>query len=813
MRLPAPARSPALPPQLPRPRAERLLALALAAGLPLGAAAQDGLMEEFIPPAAAPALPAAPAPAPAPARQQAGAAENLPVDVQADRIGGRPDVDVEAEGDVDVRRGDVRVQADRARFRQDTQVLRAEGNVRLEQQGNRAKGTELEYKLDTSQGYMLEPEYFIALTNGGGTAERVDFLGPNRARIIEGTYTSCGLNGEGAPAWLLSAERVDLDLDANEGTARGGVLRFMGVPILAAPRLTFPLSDERKSGWLPPSLNIDNRNGLDVAVPYYWNIAPNRDATITPTLSARRGPGVNGEYRYLEPDYQGQLNLNLLPYDLVSQETRYALNFSHHGLARDFNYRFAGARVSDDAYWKDFSRGTSTLLTARSNASVSTRLLPVDAQVDRWLGNLGLEGGQWRGYARTLTWQVLQDTDPAGRIVPPYERLPQIGVQGAAPLAGGLRLELQTEINRFGRAPSAAPDTVEATRWHALGSISRPWRSSWAWFTPKVSVNAASYSFDRALPNDGRSSLSRVIPTFSADTGLVFERLGRLFGREIRQTLEPRLQYVRTPYREQVAPRFDAAIKDFNIASLYAENAFTGVDRVSDANQLTAGVTTRILDAGGGYELGRFAVAQRVLFSDQRITDDNVPVTQRLSDLLLLGSTSLTSRWNVDASLQYSHQTRQVSRSVVGAVYSPGPFRTLSLRYRYTRDSSEQVELGWQWPVYGTAPGALIKGGGGRCGSGTLYAVGRTFYNMQDRRLTDALGGFEYDAGCWILRTVGERISTGTAQATTRLMLQLELVGLSRLGSNPLHMLKSNVPGYRLLREDGSSAPSPASYE
>ncbi|WP_066330633.1 LPS-assembly protein LptD [Azohydromonas lata] len=803
---------------MPRPRAERLLALALAAGLPLGAAAQVGAMDDFTPPPALPATPAVPVPAPAPAsapaRQQADADANLPVDVQADRIGGRPDVDVEAEGEVDVRRGDVRVQADRARFRQDTQVLKAEGNVRMSQQGNRAKGTELEYKLDTSQGYMLEPEYFIAVTKGGGTAERVDFLGPNRARIIEGNYTSCGLDGEGTPAWLLTAERVDLDMDANEGIARGGVLRFMGVPILAAPRLSFPLSDERKSGWLPPFINIDNRNGLDVAVPYYWNIAPNRDATLTPTLSARRGPGLNSEYRYLEPTYQGRLNLNLLPNDRVAGETRYAFGFEHSGTAYDMGYRTAGVRVSDDNYWKDFTRGTSALMNARTNPYLTPRLLGAEAQVDRGLGDLGLPGGQWRSYARVLTWQVLQDTDPAARITPPYERLPQIGLQGGAPLGGGLRMELQTEINRFSRAPSADPTTIEATRVHALGSLSRPWTTSWGWLTPKASFNAASYSFDQAL-SDGRTSTSRLIPTLSVDTGLVFERPFSLFGPKLRQTLEPRLLYVRTPYHAQSTPLFDTAVKDFNITSLYAENTFTGVDRVSDANQITAGVTSRFLDVASGNEVGRFTVAQRLLLSDQRITADGVPITQRLSDLLLQGSSMITQQWSADGTLQYKHQTRQVSSWTAGTRYSPGPYRTLAVRYRYTRDASDQIEAGWQWPVYGTAPGSLIKrGSGGGCGGGTLYAVGRTVYSTKESRLVDGIGGFEYDAGCWIFRAIGERISTGTAQATTRLMLQLELVGLSRLGTNPLQLLRTTVPGYLMLRDDPSGAtPPPASYE
>ncbi|NML16290.1 LPS-assembly protein LptD [Azohydromonas sp. G-1-1-14] len=773
-------------------------------------------------PAAASASPPASAP-PAAMRVPLNRAD-APVEVQADRIGGRPDVEVEAEGNVDVRKADVRVQADRAHFRQDQQLLTARGHVRIEQAGNRVTGPELQLQLDTREGFMREPEYFIALTQAGGQAERFEFLGPDRARIVGGTYTSCGTDGSGTPAWLLSAERVDLDFEAKEGVARGGVLRFMGVPILAAPWLSFPLSDERKSGWLPPSINIDSRSGLDLALPYYWNIAPNRDATLTPTVSVRRGLGLNSEFRYLEPTYQGRLNFNFLPDDRVAGRSRYALGFDHAGRSVDFDYRAVGVRVSDDDYWKDFSRGTTALLDTRTSATVTQRLLPADFRAERSLGSFGFSDAAWTGYARALSWQVLQSPDAP--IVPPYERLPQIGVQGGAALAGGLRVDLQTEFNRFSPAPTAVPDLIAGTRWHALGTLSRPWTTSWGWFTPKLSVNAASYSTDRPMA-DGRSSASRVIPTLSADTGLVFERASKLFGRELRQTLEPRLLYVRTPYRNQDAlPLFDTAGKDFNITSLYTENAFSGVDRVSDANQLTAGVTSRFLEEASGQELARFAVAQRVLFNDQRITPEGEPITQRLSDLLLLGSSVLAPNWGLDGTIQYNHQTRRVSRSVLGVNYSPGPYRTLSARYRFTRGfvgeqlvsqqaaANEQLELGWQWPVYGPAPGALIRGsgGGGTC-KGSLYGVGRVVYNLRDSRITDSIAGFEYDAGCWIARVVGERVSTGRAEATTRLMLQLELVGLSRLGSNPLQLLKDNVPGYRLLREEVRSPPPPVSYE
>jgi LPS-assembly protein len=194
---------------------------------------------------------------------------------------------------------------------------------------------------------------------------------------------------------------------------------------------------------------------------------------------------------------------------------------------------------------------------------------------------------------------------------------------------------------------------------------------------------------------------------------------------------------------------------------------------------------------------------QRYLFRDQRVTPDLQPSTQRFSDILLLGSTSLVRNWNLDASVQYHPEDRRVERSIVGVRYSPGPYRTVSATYRLTRNLTEQMEIGWQWPIYGRTPTqqARNRSATGAC-QGSLYGVGRVNYSMRDSRITDSIFGLEYDAGCWIGRVVAERLSTGRSDATTRLLVQLELVGLSRLGTNPLQVLKDNVPGYRLLREE-----------
>ena len=738
------------------------------------------------------------------------AGRQLPIILQAQEVRGRPDLETVAEGNVEFRRGGVVIRSDRLTYEQPEDLAIARGNVRISRDGNRYSGPELQLKIQRFEGFFLNPTYYFARTGAGGTAQRVDFLDEQRSVASGATYTSCTPDGTGTPAWLLTTDRVSLDFATNEGIADGAVLRFLGVPILAAPRLSFPLTDARKSGWLPPSFGLDSKSGLQLAVPYYWNIAPNRDATLTPQLSSRRGAGLDTEFRYLEPRDNGEVRLNLLPTDLITHTTRYSLSGKHES---DFSngalVQARVLRVSDNDYWKDFSRDV---------ASLTPRLLASDLALSRPFGD-------WETYARVKSWQVLQTVDPTTRIEAPYERLPQIGARYSKSLWGGLQVGFEGEFNRFVNPtdPSAivgTNDRITGMRLHALGSISRPFgRPGWT-VTPRLSFNAASYSLDQPLA-DGRTSAGRIIPTFSLDSAWVLEREASFFGRAVRQTLEPRLYYVNTPFHDQtLLPNFDASAKDFNFDSIFTDNTFSGVDRVSDAHQVTAGVTTRFIDPDSGAELLRLGLAQRYLLRDQRVTPDGQPLTQRFSDLLLLGSTTLVPSWALDASLQYSTDSKRVERSIVGVRYSPGPFRTLSATYRLTRGLSEQVELGWQWPIYGPTPdesrrAARNNGEGAASGScrGSWYAVGRVNYSTLERRTTDAVGGIEYDAGCWIGRVVAERLSTGRSEATTRLLIQLELVGLSRLGSNPLQVLKDNIPGYRLLRDERAPAQPMTSYD
>jgi LPS-assembly protein len=757
----------------------------------------------------------------------------LPLFFEADHLEGESGSRTRATGSVRLRQGGLRVRADELTHTQSDNTARALGHVVITRNGNIFSGPELMLKLDTLEGEFIRPHFWFARTKAGGQAEHVQFLGQNRLRADKTSYSSCtpdtlpdGTLAE--PDWSLKTSSVYLDFDANEGTADNAVIWFKGVPILAAPKLTFPLNDARKSGWLPPSFDFDSKSGFEMSAPYYWNIAPNKDMTLAPTLSVRRGMGLDTEYRYLAPRDEGVLHVVGLPDDRVAMRSRGLLDFAHKGSLEEGNllsqtrYDLRWLRVSDDNYWKDFPHGLPSL---------TPRLYDSHANVERQLNsrNWGLGDSQTTLYGSVQSWQTLRDLDPLAdptlsRIDTPYRREPQLGVRSRSGNDTGLVWAMQGEFNRF-----TNPDTTKpgGNRVHGVGQLSRTYNLAGLNLTPKVSLNATSYEMDQAMSN-GQRNASRVLPTFSLDSSLVMERPVHLFSRDLTQTLEPRLQYVRTPYKDQgFLPLFDSAPRDFNQYAIYSENAYTGVDRISDANQVTLGVTSRLLDDATGAEALRLGVVQKLLLADQRINPDGPePITQRLSDLLLLGSTSVIPNWTFDSSAQFNAQNHAMSRGLFGVRYSPGPWRTVGAAYRYTRDASEQLDLGWQWPLAGPVRSTAAqvrdealadplnlsgrRASGNSCG-GTWYSVGRMSYSMRDSRLTDALLGVEYDAGCWIGRVVAQRTSVGRTQASTRIMFQLELSGLSRisLGSNPLRTLKENIPGYRLLQDDSVAVPPP----
>jgi LPS-assembly protein len=727
---------------------------------------------------------------------------SLPTFVYGERLFGRPELETVVEGNAELRRGDLVIKADRLSYDQSTDLAQASGQVRINRAGNVYEGPLLELKLEAFEGFFNQPRYYFLKNDTHGEADRVDFIDEQRAVIHNATLTSCRRQPGPSwmPDWILRATSISLDNEEDVGVAEGAVLSFKGVPILPIPALSFPLSDKRKSGLLPPTMVVDNVNGVEVSQPYYWNIAPNRDATFTPTVMSKRGVSLGSEFRYLEADYSGQLRLDVMPSDQLRDSNRWGLGYQHqatldntltqgltdHGMALNLNLN----RVSDDNYWRDFSR---------SSSSLTQRLLVNDAA-------LSWNNGYFSNTVRTLKWQTLQDV--TAPIVPPYDRLPQLATRYARSNVGGFDYSVDADYTQF-QADSLRTLQPNAQRAFSSLQVSRPWLAPAGFITPKLQLHATSYQFETPLSN-GSNSASRVVPTFSLDSGLVFERDASYFGSAFRQTLEPRAFYVNTPYRDQsLLPNYDSGASDFNFATIWSENAFVGNDRIADSNLLTLGVTTRLLDPDTGAEAARFGMAQRLRLTDQNVTlPGGVPATDKISDVLLGAAVSWDPRWSLDSTVQFNPTTEQSVRSSIGARYTPGSYRTLSAAYRYQRDVSEQLDVGWQWPLndlWGDK-GRDLGAGRGQ-GEGRWYSVGRLNYSLNEGRLVDAIVGFEYDAGCWLGRVVLEQLQTSTTAANQRLMFQLEFVGFTRLGVSPLQTLKNNIPSYQYLRES-SAAPS-----
>jgi LPS-assembly protein len=730
----------------------------------------------------------------------------LPTYLSGERASGRTDLETVIEGAAELRRGDMTIRSDRLEYYQPDDLAKARGNVHINRAGNTFEGPLLELKVDAFEGFFLAPRYRFLKNGAYGEAERVDFLDDKRAIIRNATYTTCQRRPGPSwlPDWIIRAASIRIDNEEETGHASGAVLSFFQVPILPVPELSFPLSEKRKSGLLPPTFGLDNLNGVELTQPYYWNIAPNRDATFFPALMSKRGIDLGGEFRYLERDYQGQLRANYMPTDTLRDRQRWGYSLIHTGSVTQnlAGYGPVGInlnlnRVSDDNYWRDFSR---------SGSSLTQRLLASDGSLTWGRGNFSLT-------ARSLTWQTLQDV--SSPIVPPYDRLPQIVARYArSNLAGGLEASVEADYTQFHseRTLTLQPN---AKRTYTLAQVSRPWQAPGWFVTPKLQVHATNYQFDAPLAN-GVTNASRVVPTFSVDSGLVFERDASFFGRAFRQTLEPRAFYVHTPFRDQgLLPNYDSAATDFNFATIYTENAFGGNDRISDNNLLTLGATTRLLDPNTGAEAARFGIAQRLRFKDQNVTlPGGTPVSERLSDVLFGASVNWAPQWSTDATVQYNPKTGRSIRSTIGARYSPGNYRVVSAAYRLQRGSSEQIDVGWQWPLndlWGDKGQNLGPGMGE--GEGRWYSVGRLNYSLQDRKLVDAVVGLEYDAGCWLGRVVIERLQSSTSSSNKRILFQLEFVGFTRLGSNALQSLRENIPRYQYLREKVSTPSRFSNYD
>ena len=705
-------------------------------------------------------------------------------------ITGRPDIETKIEGDAELRRAGTVIKADKIEYNSLTDKAVATGKVKLNRFGDVYQGTLLDLKVDSFSGFFIQPRIDLIKNEGHGEGDRIDFIDEKHSIITNASYSTCKRHPgpDWMPDWILKAASMSINTEDDIGQAQDATLSFKGLSV-PLPSISFPLSNKRKSGWLAPTYATDNINGVELSAPYYFNIAPNRDATLFPSYSYKRGLNLGGEFRYLEDNYNGQIRADVMPSDPLRDKTRwgvagqqvmrYDTGLGSVGLNLNVN------RVSDDNYWRDFPRATTSL---------TQRLLATDAA-------LTLDKNDFSMGLRLSKWQTLQDM--AAPIIPPYDRLPQLTARYAKSNVSGFDFSISGDYTKFS-SDALLTKQPNASRAMLVGQLSRPWINPGWFFTPKVQLHATQYQFDSPLTN-GLRDANRFLPTYSVDSGLLFERNTNLFGRAVTQTLEPRAFYVNTPYKNQSAlPVYDSSANDFNFASAYIENPFSGSDRIADNSLLTLGLTSRFLDPANGAELARLAIAQRVRFKNQLVTlPGGTAATDRFSDVLVGASVNVSPSWSFDTTQQYNSDTARLARSTIGARYSPSNYRVMNLAYRMQKGSSEQIDLGWQWPLndlWGDK-GQDLGAGRGQ-GEGRWYSVGRMNFSLTDKKLVDSVVGFEYDAGCWIGRVVIENLARSDATSNKRALFQLELIGFSSLGaSGTLSTLKNNIPRYQYLRE------------
>jgi LPS-assembly protein len=714
-----------------------------------------------------------------------------PIYITADKLNGTTDQTIVAEGNVELQQDDITLNADKVTYWQLDEDAEAEGHVVLKRPDAVISGPKSRVNLGDSEGYFEQPTYVVqreamlnqpamqrdvvtatplhpgmlnvlapqrVTTTGSGKAERLDLEGEGQYRFTNATYSTCpaGDNQD----WYAQVADLKLDYDREVGDGQSAKVYFKGVPFLYTPVMSFSLNNQRKSGFLPATFGTNSKIGVQYYQPYYWNIAPNMDATITSRLMSKRGLQLNGELRYLDYNYFGTSRFEYLPNDSVTGESRYAYSVLHNqNLGNGFSGSLNLSGVSDASYFTDLS----TRISSTSQVNLLRQ------------GALNYNASWWSSSLVLEKYQTLQIPNQPPVAVP-YASLPRISLNAARPdLGGNLAFNLQGEYVSF-----AHPTQVEGQRMVLYPQLSLPLQTASFYVTPKIGVHGTSYSLDHQTVGQA-DSITRTVPIFSVDSGVTFERDMQWRDTTYTQTLEPRLYYVNIPNRDQSnIPVFDTALADFNFAQIFSENRYVGKDRIGDANQLTAAVTSRLIDPDSGVELVRGMLGQRYYFADQHVTlPGEVARTDRKADLLAAVTGLVAPKTYIDTGWQYNQNAGQTERFNVMTRYQPEIGKVMNAGYRYTRDLLGQVDISGQWPF-----------GGG------WTALGRYNFSTKDNRLIEAVAGFEYNAGCWAVRGLLQRLSTTAQSETTSFFIQLELSGFSNIGSNPAEVLRRTVPGY-----------------
>ena len=681
--------------------------------------------------------------------------KDLPIEVTSGRVELTRERDATLSDGVKVRQGGRELTATSATYDGETEHFEVQGDVEYRTPDLTVRGASGTWS-SAGGGRFTGTKFELPARPARGAAQELVISPEGALGLREVSFTSCPA---GNKDWMLRASSIDIDRERQQGKGRNVRVELKGVPILYAPVISFPVGDARKSGFLFPSIGTSNRSGFELGIPYYFNLAPNYDLTLTPRLLSQRGVGSDLRFRYLTGRSHGEIGGRYLPGDDETDSNRGFAQYVHRTSFTDrlrLDSDFAWA--SDDRYFEDFGLGPD-------GTSVS--------YLDRHV-NLAWLGRHWRLDGRVQQFQTIDTTvDLLSR---PYARAPQLTFTGDWPLGGSRFVAgVDSEAVWFERDEGVTGlrvDIAPRVAWRLGGP-------GWH-FEPSAAFRATGYDLKYTAPG-ADDTPTRDAPVLSLDAGLVFERAAGE-RRRLLQTIEPRMRYTWIPFREQDAlPVFDTAVPDTNLVQLFRTNRFVGGDRLGDANEVAVGLTSRILHADSGRQYLSATIGQRFFFERPRVVlPGEIPAARDSSNMVGEFELSAWKNWSARFAVEWDREEDNTLLSQTSIQYRPRRDSVVNLGYRYREGRLEQLDFSAAWPV---------------SRSWQLYA--RQVYSLREQKSIDSFAGFEYGGCCWRLRLIGRRyLSNSTGHSDTSVMLQLELKGLSSVGSSDDTFLQRGIRGY-----------------
>ncbi|MBI3773656.1 MAG: LPS assembly protein LptD [Gammaproteobacteria bacterium] len=695
-----------------------------------------------------------------------------PTQLTADSSQGKQDQSLVLSGNVVVERPYERLLADEVTYFQTENRVNATGNLRFETPDLRVDGQSGRINLDNDSGEFTETQYYLLSHHGRGESDRILMLNPEVTVLKHASYTTCDPGDED---WVLRASTVTLDQGSGMGSAWNMYLSFQGLPFFYFPYINFPITDERKTGVLPPSIGTSRTNGTDIAIPIYLNIHPQLDATITPHNYTTRGLQWVNEIRYLTHYGKGKIGAEYLD-DQTTRTTRTLNHFEHAGAfapnwTSDINY----SRVSDKDYFHDFSSSLSTTSTSQLERHVKVNHSFVAANL----------------MAQAQDYQTVDDTIPYS--ARPYRRLPQVALTADTSPVDWFRYGVNSEWVRFHEQ-----DHLNGERFDLATYASLPMENAAGFFIPKLTLRHTDYQLEKENNPLPDRSPYRNISTLSLDSGLFFERDMNFFGSSLLQTFEPQLFYLYTPYRDQsLIPVFDSSTVSFSSAQLFQENRFSGRDRVGDTEQVSLSLTSRFLQQDDGFERFRTTVGQIYYLRDRKVSlGGDVLDTTTNTDAILEAEAKLTRNLSLRGDLLWNTAYDTITKRYIKLQHRASNREIVNIAYR---EQGNRV----------TAPGSVTK----EIDAAALWPlnprwslIGRRYHSLPDDRTLEKLFGVEYESCCWAFRAVRRAVYTPDSVTPQNgalrysWYLQLELKGLTGIGDRIETLMEDTVVGYKAAK-------------